>query len=155
MSESESSDHDTSSDDAAAMDDNSSDSEIDDVELEVKIDDEEYRQRRSKIDINPYDFQAHLDWIQATERVHGLFSEESYQAKREMANLFPLPEEIWLRWLKIDKRNFKNQIDIEEESKHEQLYKKYIQELHDKVLKAEEDYQCKNSILFLCRPFNN
>jgi hypothetical protein len=39
------------------------------------VDDEEYRQLRSQVDLNPFDFAAHQNWILAEERRHERGSE--------------------------------------------------------------------------------
>ena len=63
------------------------------------VDDEEYRQLRSQVDLNPFDYSAHQNWILAEERRHGRGSEASECAREGAHAAFPQPEPFWVHWM--------------------------------------------------------
>lgn len=136
---------------SSSSDSSDSDSEMSDVYVDdesdldeelLPIDDEEYRQCRSQVDLNPFDYQARLAWIHAEERRYGRASEKSNQAREETHTAFPLPENFWIEWINAEKFKYKSQKKQQPENLTD-LTNNYIQTIHNLVLRCQNDYQCK------------
>lgn len=130
----------------------SSDDESEDDHL-VEIGDEEYRQCRSQVDLNPYNYQAHANWIKAQERRFGRNSDAVNQARFEAHNLFPLPDLFWLDWLRSKKSIFDKQPTPESTDEQKQRVSEYIQEIHELVLLSQQDFRCMFYFLFFIKVF--
>lgn len=131
---------DSSSDSEMSDDYPQEESDTEDYSLQP-IDDEEYRQCRSHVDLNPLDYQARLKWIAAEERRYGKGSEKSKQAREETHLAFPCPEEFWMEWINEEKLKYKIQKNRSKGTT--ELTKNYITTIHDLVLRCQNDYQCE------------
>ena len=137
--EDEENDLSSSDSDQSMMSDDEDESIEDDVVLEP-IDDEEYRQLCSQVDLNPSDYPARQAYIHAEERKHGRASPPSIQARQEAHQAYPQPEPFWLDWITAVAATLPQSTREESQSR--------LQAIHSLVQQCQSDYQCKFSIIF-------